>query len=133
MCILGWFVLIKVNWSVFICILGAYDIYKKEYCPLNLTYNTTELKVEHMQNILGWLVCFTFLCHPKHIKLYSWYCVSDRSRIQTNNHLCRTQTFNHLAKLAKRLSCVMSTFLYSSFDCMLLSCHIQVSEWIYTL
>ena len=27
---------------------------------------------------------------------------------------------------------VVSTYLYGAFDCMLLSCHIRVSEWIYT-
>ena len=33
------------------------------------------------------------------------------------------QTLNYLAKLAKWWSCVVSTFLYGAFDCML-SCHI---------
>ena len=33
----------------------------------------------------------------------------------------------------KWLVCVVSTCLYGAFDCMLLSYHIRVSEWIYTL
>ena len=50
-------------------------------------------------------------------------------------HLACKKTLNHLAKLAKWLSCAQSTYyrvLYS-FDCMLLSCHVQFSGWIYTL
>ena len=38
-------------------------------------------------------------------------------------HLVCKRTFNHLAELAKWLSCVVSTYLYVAFDCMLLSCH----------
>ena len=59
--------------------------------------------------------------------------LSDSSWIRTYNHLVRKQTFNDLAKLAKWLSCVVSTYMYCAFDCMLSSCHIRVSEWIYTL
>ena len=33
-----------------------------------------------------------------------------------------------LAKLAKLLSCVVCTYLYGAFDCMLVSCHVRVSE-----
>ena len=59
--------------------------------------------------------------------------LSDSNGIRTHNHLVRKRTLNHLAKLAKWLSCVVSTFLYGAFDCMLLSCHVRVSEWIHTL
>ena len=34
-----------------------------------------------------------------------------------------------LPKLAKRLSCLVSIYLYCAFDCMLLSYHVRVSEW----
>ena len=47
----------------------------------------------------------------------SWVCnqlVCDSNRIQTYNHL-------------------LITFLYDAFNCMLLSCHIRVSEWNFTL
>ena len=37
------------------------------------------------------------------------------------------------AKLAKWLSCVLSTNLYGAFDCMFLSCYVRVSVWIHTL
>ena len=57
----------------------------------------------------------------------------DCNRIQTYNHLVRKWTLSHLAKLAKWLSCVVSTYLYDAFDGVFLSCHIHVLEWIYTL
>ena len=46
--------------------------------------------------------------------------------------ICK-RTLNHLAKLTKWLSCVVSTYLYSAFNCMLFSCHVRLSEWIHTL
>ena len=42
---------------------------------------------------------------------------------RTHNHLVLKRTLNHLAKLAKWSSCVLSTYLYGAFDCMFLSCH----------
>ena len=59
--------------------------------------------------------------------------LSDSSGIQTQNQLVCEQTLNHLTKLAKWLSYVVSTYMYGAFDCMLLSCHARDSEWIYTL
>ena len=58
---------------------------------------------------------------------------SDSNGIRTHNHVVCKWTLNHLARLAKWLSCVVSTYLYGAFDCTLLLCHILVSEWIYTL
>ena len=57
----------------------------------------------------------------------------DSNGNQTHNHLVRKRKLNHLANLAKWLSCVESTYLYGAFDCMLESCHLRVSEWIHTL
>ena len=45
----------------------------------------------------------------------------------------RKLTLSHLAKLTQCLSCFVSTYLYGAFDCMLLLCHLCVSEWIQTL
>ena len=59
--------------------------------------------------------------------------MSDCNWTWTQNHLVFKGTLNHLAKLAKWLSCVMSTYLYGAFDCMFLSCHVHVSEWIHIL
>ena len=52
-------------------------------------------------------------------------------KIQTHNHLVCKGTLNHLAKLAKWFSCVVSTYLYGAFDLMFLSCHICISKQIY--
>ena len=54
-------------------------------------------------------------------------------RSRTQNNLVLKRTLNHLAKLVKWLSCVLSTYLYGAFYCMFLSCHVRVSEWIHTL
>ena len=58
--------------------------------------------------------------------------LSDRNWTRTQNHLVRKRTLNHLAKLVKWLSCVLTTYLSRAFDCMLLSCDLRVSEWIHT-
>ena len=69
--------------------------------------------------------------------LYSWlnvkeiliwnrrniWILSDCNRIRTHYHLIRKRTLNHLAKLAKWLSFVASTYLYGAFDCVFLACH----------
>ena len=55
---------------------------------------------------------------------------SDNNGSRTHNHLDRKGSLNHLAKLAKKLfkwlNCVVSTYLYGAFDCMLLSCRVCV-------
>ena len=71
-------------------------------------------------------------------KLLTWnrcniWSLSDCNWIRAHNHLVRKRTLKHLAKLAKWLSCVVSTYLYGAFDCMFLSCHVRISEWIHTL
>ena len=57
--------------------------------------------------------------------------LSDCNGARTHNYSACEQTLNHLAKLAKWLSCVASTYLHGAFDCMFLSCHVGVSEWIH--
>ena len=54
---------------------------------------------------------------------------SGSNGIRTQNHLVRKQTLNHLAKLAKRLICVVSTYMYGARGCVFLSCHMRVLEW----
>ena len=49
--------------------------------------------------------------------------LSDSNKIRTHNHLVGKQTLSHLAKLAKRLSCVVSTYLYGAFDCVIIMSH----------
>ena len=59
--------------------------------------------------------------------------LSDCNGTRTHNHLVRKRTLNHLAKLSKWLSSAVSTSLYGAFDCVVLSCHVPVWEWIHTL
>ena len=57
-------------------------------------------------------------------EIWRW---SDCNWTRTQNHLVLKRTLNHLAKLAKWLSCVVSTYLYGAFDCIL-SFHVCLSE-----
>ena len=50
-----------------------------------------------------------------------------------HNYLVPKQTLNLFPELTKYLISDVTTYLYGTFDCMLLSCHVQVSEWICTL
>ena len=59
--------------------------------------------------------------------------LSDWNGTRSHNHLVRKRILNHLTKLAKWLSCVASTYLYGAFDCVYLSCHVRLSEWIWML
>ena len=52
---------------------------------------------------------------------------------RTHNHLLHKRTFKHLAKPTKWLSWIVSTYPYRALDCMSLSCHVSISEWIHTL
>ena len=54
--------------------------------------------------------------------------LSDYNGIRTHNQLDPKRTLDHLAKLAKCSSCVVSTYLYGAFDCVFLSCHVCVLE-----
>ena len=59
--------------------------------------------------------------------------MSDCNAIQTYNHLVGKPTLNHLAKLTKWSSSIVKTYFYDGSDCMFLSCHVLILEWIYTL
>ena len=52
-------------------------------------------------------------------ELWMW---SDCNCARTHNHLVLKRTFNHWAKLAKWLGCVLSIYLCGAFDCC--SCHV---------
>ena len=49
-------------------------------------------------------------------EIWRW---SDCNWTRTQNHLVLKRTLNHLAKLTSWLSCVLSTYLYGAFDCVL--------------
>ena len=46
--------------------------------------------------------------------------LSECNGNQTYIQLVPKETLNHLAKLARWFSCVVSTYLYGAFDCMYL-------------
>ena len=76
---------------------------------------------------LGYNYRNEFLCIR--IILSNWQKITfsnDCNWTRTQSHLVHIRTLNHLAKLAKWLSCVLSTYLYGAFDCMFLSCHVRV-------
>ena len=53
---------------------------------------------------------------------------------RTHNLLVHKQTLNHLAKPAKWLGCVVSTYLNGKCDCIFfLSYDVRISEWNHTL
>ena len=107
---------------------------------------TQRVKIQLQQDMIStFLSFFTFLPQnfkailPKDssiCKSLKYFCetkasnlllgLSDCNGTRTHNHLVYKRTLNHLAKLAKWLSCVVSTYLYSAFDCMFLSCHVGV-------
>ena len=71
--------------------------------------------------------------------------LSDSNGIRTHNHLVRKRTLNHLGKLGflptielrceyLSVRCIFVTIIcYFIYVHLLLSCHVRVSEWIYTL
>ena len=83
------------------------------------TSNLSKWWIAHCQRKLMWILNQAQL-------------LSDCNWTRTDNHLVRKTTLTPLAKLTKWLSCVVSTYPYDAFDCMFLSCHVGLSEWIYT-
>ena len=59
--------------------------------------------------------------------------LSDCNGTRTNNSLVRKPTLKQLVKLTKWLSCILSPYLCGAFHCMYSSCHVHISELIYTL
>ena len=57
---------------------------------------------------------------------YVLFTFSDCNGTRTHNHLVRKRTLKNLVNLAKWLSCVVSTYLYGAFYCMLLLFHVRV-------
>ena len=128
--------------------------------PLSLSMNTQpsgqtdqmiELGCEHLSVRCIWL--YVLLMSRTHFRvkphsIFPWmssnsllfarntrniYSLSDWNGTRNYNHLVPKRTLKHLAKLTKWLSSVVSTYLYGPFDCIFLSCHIHIPEWIHTL
>ena len=73
----------------------------------SLRVNPHSIVCLNVKELLGWSRC--------HI-----WSLSDRNVIPTHNHLVPKRTLNHLAKLAKWLSCVVRSYLYGAFVCVII-------------
>ena len=58
--------------------------------------------------------------------LFDTQSLSDCNRTQTHNHLDGKWKLNHLVKLTKWLSCLVSTYLYGAFIGIFLQSHLTV-------
>ena len=109
------------NWAVLWVLLCAVHL---TVCSYHVTYvfqsestvyiclNIKELLARNMSDIWG---------------------SSDGNSTRAHKHLGCKWTLTHLAKLAKWLSYVVSTYLFGAFECMFFSCHVHVPEWINNL
>ena len=108
-------------WS---CVLSTYLYGALTVCSCHVTYAfQSEFTLYSCLNVKELLA-------RSRREIWRW---SDCNWTRTQNHLVLKRTLNHLAKPAKWSSCVLSIYLYGAFDCMFLSCHVPVSEWIHTL
>ena len=78
------------------------------------------------QQSIVWVNVNDFLARTRH---QIWSLV-DGKELRTHSHLLRKGRLEPLAKLSKWLRCVVSTYLFGAFECMLLLRHVRVSEWI---
>ena len=122
------FVVCWIHFNAFCHAAMTSLIYCKTHNPLYvLIMSRTRFRV-NPHSIVAWMSRNSLL--EAGAKFWN---LSDCNWTRTHNHLVHKRTLNHLAKLAKWLSCVVSTYLYGAIDCMFLSCHVRVSEWIHTL
>ena len=78
------------------------------------------------------VVCVNFKELLVRSRQHSWS-LSDSKEVRTHNHIVGKRTRKHIARLAKWVSCVVSTYIYSAFDCMVLLCRVRVPELIQIL
>ena len=98
-------------------------------CMVLLTYVIIMSRIRFRANLNS---IVTWMSRNALVKTGTLYEV-DNKEIRTHNPLIHKWTLDHLAKLVKWLTCVVSTYLYGAFDCMLLTCHVRISELMYTL
>ena len=73
-------------------------------------------------------------CQETPCSKQAWYLKFKWLQLDSNPEpSVRKRTLNNLLKQTKLLSCVLSTYLHGPFDCMFLSCHVHISEWVHTL
>ena len=91
-------------------------------CPYHVTY-AFQSKSK--------LYCYLNIKEIFDQKRHDIWGLSNSNGTRTHNQLFRKRTLNHFAKLAKWLSCLLTTYLYGALDYVFLSCHERVSGWIY--
>ena len=98
---------------------------------------TAELCYEYLSVQCIWLYVLSMSCTCFRVSPHLYSCLnvkerldqnrhdiwslSDWNRTRIHNHSVCKQTLNHLAKLGKWLSCIVSTYLFGTLDCMLQS------------
>ena len=106
------------------CVVSTYLYVHLSVCSYHLTY------VFQNKFTLYSRLNSKVLLDQKRVKIWS---LRDCNWTQTDNHFVCKRTLNHLAKLSKWLSCIVTIYLYDTFKCMLLSCHLRHWKWIHTL
>ena len=140
---------LNINWQILLILIGCARVHKiSDSCLIfraSAFYLPKKIKKHEICKRLT--VCFHHVTYAfqSESTLYSClnlkellagsrreiWSLSDSNWTRAHSLLVRKRTLNHLAKLAKSLSCVVSTYLQGAFDCMFLSCHVRVSEWIH--
>ena len=108
--------------------------------PFSHTSQIIELCCEYLSVLCFWLHVIIMSRTSFRMNLRSMVCMniketlarsrryicrlSDSNGIRIHNHLLGKRTLDHLVKLAKCLNCVVSNYLYSAFDCILLLYHV---------
>ena len=113
--------------------LSLIYITEKNLASRQFTFACSSNRTVFLKNgihILELFLTVVFFLPQSRRKIWS---LSDCNWTRTHYQLVHKQTLNLLAKLAKWLSYVVSTYLYTAFDCMFLSRHVRISEWIQTL
>ena len=113
------------------CIWQYVIIISRITCRVNphpvVCVNFKELLVRSRQH-----VCVNFKELLVRSRQHSWS-LSDSKEVRTHNHIVGKRTRKHIARLAKWVSCVVSTYIYGAFDCMVLLCRVRVPELIQIL
>ena len=87
-------------------IASLYCTCKNYVVLLQLNYQSFLLHLRFFWSAFCFLLLKFWICNKNKTLL-----LGDCNWTRTNNHLVHKRTLNHLAKLAKWLSCVLSTFM----------------------
>ena len=134
-------ILVCISVRIFIILCKAYNLHDAFLQKFSIWHSNCWwlflrglLYFEKLYKCPQFCICignmFLETCYIRSVRIFV---ISDCNWAQTHNNLVRKRRLNHLAKLAKWLSCVVSTYLYGEFNCMFLSCHVRIAEWIHAL